>query len=219
VVYEATEIMEESLKARTQDLSNLLTYKEVLYFFWRVASWLKHLKDNKVYYGCLQRKNLRVDKDNKFKLALYPVMRNSYELAVMRMANNRTLNYNLDEPPHTLDRQAAADREYLFSPELLSILKRDTTSIKGFTFMNWELNDIWVLAMWCLYFIDKKTTQRTVNLDQFYIDYKAIYNEVKTVAIMINSKFADLIRGCLMGNLNERLNIDQVDELCGTFFF
>ena len=221
VVLEQTTVMEDFCKARIEGLSNLLTFQEILYFFWRTASWLKHLKDNKVYYGSLQRKNMRVCADGKYKLSLYPVMRNSYELAAVRLSNRMTINTDADEPFDNVDGKPKSDngrdldREYFFSPELIAILERDSASIKGFTFMNWELNDIYVLGMWTLYFQDKKVIKRTVNLDKFYIDYKAIYNEVKNLGIMINNKFADLLRGCLMGNLNERLNIDQIDEIVG----
>jgi len=80
----------------------------------------------------------------------------------------------------------------MFSPELCHILKKDYTSIKSFTYMNWEYNDIFALGMWCLYFLEKKITFRTVDYDRLFIDFKALYNEIKTVAVMVNTKFADL---------------------------
>jgi len=58
--------------------------------------------------------------------------------------------------------------------------------------MNWEYNDIFALGMWCLYFLEKKITFRTVDYDRLFIDFKALYNEIKTVAVMVNTKFADL---------------------------
>lgn len=120
----------------------------------------------------------------------------------------------MDEPPENVDRQKVVDREYMLSPELLDLLKRDNANFH-WNAGDWQMNDIFVMAVWCLYFLDKKMTLRTVDLDNFYIDFKAIYNEVKTIAIMINTKFADLLRGCLMVQVEERLTIDQINELVG----
>lgn len=212
IVYEATKILEDHLKERTLNLSIILTYEEVRYFFWRVASYQKFLSDQKRFYGCLQRKNLRIDKNNNIKLQLYPVMRNTFEIGIHRLDLEQSIDFDLKESYEDGIKQVDTQREFIFSPHLLDVLKkRNRKKIKEYE--DWVQNDVFVLAMWCLYFFDNKILQRTINNDNFYIDYKAISFELQNIKFLINTNFYDLIKNCLRVDINQRLTIDYISEI------
>ena len=212
MVYEATKILEDHLKERTFNLSNILTYEEVRYLFYKIAHYQKYLKDKKEYYGCLQRKNLRIDSQNNIKLLLFPLMKNTFDEALHRLSFGQSIDYNVIETYDNGEKDVNMQREFIYSPKFLEVLKKRNGN-KEFDYEDWVQNDIFVMAMWCLYFFDNKILRKTLEMDQFYIDFKAIASELKNVKFLVNTNFADLIKNCLRLDINKRLSIDYLSEV------
>ena len=105
------------------------------------------------------------------------------------------------------------DRDYMFSPEQLDQIKENSYIDRHFNYQEWEKIDIYNLALWTLYYINRKYLSESLDFDQYFIDHKSIYNNIKNIALMEDKMFGDILRACLIINPKDRLSSDELIKL------